>query len=28
LRVDLVSCGRFQDKQLLPKCRRGVARVS
>jgi hypothetical protein len=28
LRVDLLGCARFQDKQFLPKRRRGVARVS
>jgi hypothetical protein len=28
LRVDLLGCPRFQDKQFLPKRRCGVARVS
>ena len=28
LRVDLLGCARFQDKQFLPKRRYGVARVS
>jgi len=28
LRVDLLACARLQDKQLLPKHCRGIARVT
>jgi hypothetical protein len=28
LRVDLLGCGRFQNKQFLPKHRCGAAQVS